>query len=351
NMADVGGSSIADAQENVKILDVEEESREPEAKKARIDTPSKELKYKLEERLNGILCCSVCLDLPKHSVYQCSNGHLMCAGCFAHLLADGRLKDETSTCPKCRCEISKNLCSRNLAVENAVSELPSDCQFCAVQLPRSAIEHHESQMCQERIVTCRFVRIGCQWKGPFHELQNHTDICTRPDSKGSEVMEALEFIDQKRSEESKLFDNIFNLLSYEKITFNDLQLRPYRTDDFITQLYYETSRFTAFNYQWVIKARVDGDKKDPVQTCSRSLSYQLVLKSKVNAPLSVHFVALKGPYGDMDVKPRICQFEFGGEKGMETEYHDLLLATPSDCNKVLAAKTMNMRLILFQIPK
>lgn len=55
-------------------------------------------------------------------------GHLMCAGCFTHLLADGRLRDQVATCPNCRVEISKNNASRNLAVEKAVSELPSECQ-------------------------------------------------------------------------------------------------------------------------------------------------------------------------------------------------------------------------------
>ena len=83
---------------------------------------------------------------------QCSNGHLMCVSCMAHLLADARLKDETATCPNCRCEISKALCIRNLAVEKAISEMPAECRFCATQLPRCSLEHHESQQCEERCV-------------------------------------------------------------------------------------------------------------------------------------------------------------------------------------------------------
>lgn len=81
---------------------------------------------------------------------QCQMGHLMCAACFTHLLADGRygndemnqngnfiictnyielrLRDQVATCPNCRVEISKSNSSRNLAVEKAVSELPSECQ-------------------------------------------------------------------------------------------------------------------------------------------------------------------------------------------------------------------------------
>lgn len=107
---------------------------------------------KLEERLYSVLCCTVCLDLPKASVYQCTNGHLMCAGCFIHLLADARLKEEQATCPNCRCEISKSLCCRNLAVEKAVSELPSECSYCLKQFPRSSLERHQTEECQDRFL-------------------------------------------------------------------------------------------------------------------------------------------------------------------------------------------------------
>lgn len=31
---------------------------------------------KLEHRLGGILCCAVCLDLPRSSIYQVSNGRV-----------------------------------------------------------------------------------------------------------------------------------------------------------------------------------------------------------------------------------------------------------------------------------
>lgn len=50
----------------------------------------------------------------------------------------------------CRCEISKNLCCRNLAVEKAVSELPTDCTFCLKQFPRSSLERHQKEECQDR---------------------------------------------------------------------------------------------------------------------------------------------------------------------------------------------------------
>jgi len=85
------------------------------SKKPRLESVERDDQdVKLEARLGGILCCAVCLDLPRCGVYQCSNGHLMCAGCFTHLLADARIRDETATCPNCRVEISRSLATRNL---------------------------------------------------------------------------------------------------------------------------------------------------------------------------------------------------------------------------------------------
>ena len=76
----------------------------------------------------------------------------MCASCLSHLLADARLKDESATCPNCRGEISKTLCTRNLAVEKAISELPSACHYCSQLYPRSLLDSHERNACVERYV-------------------------------------------------------------------------------------------------------------------------------------------------------------------------------------------------------
>lgn len=274
----------------------------------------------------------------------------MCAGCFTHLLADARLRDETATCPNCRTVISRELCSRNLAVEKAVCELPTECQFCASELPRAHIERHEADLCEERLTRCSYSRIGCQWRGPHHELEVHTAVCSHPLKTGGEVMDALELIDQQLHKEQMLYNTIFELLSFEKITFNDLQFKPYRTDEFIHKLYYETSRFTAFGSQWVVKARVNDNQRDPTQSCERTLSYHLVLKSKATSAMAIHFMILKGPFGDMKVNPRLYQHEFS-EAAMESPYQPLPLLDSAECNKLLAAKAFNFRLIMFHVTK
>lgn len=99
----------------------------------------------------------------------------MCAGCFTHVLADARLRDESPTCPSCRVSISKESCSRNLAVEKAVCELPGECRFCQRELPRSMLDKHMNEICDERIVSCVFANIGCPWNGPYHEASKNVN--------------------------------------------------------------------------------------------------------------------------------------------------------------------------------
>ncbi|XP_028155474.1 cysteine and histidine-rich protein 1 homolog [Diabrotica virgifera virgifera] len=325
----------------------QEEFLEPDIKKRKISSKlPDDKKYKLEERLGGILCCAVCLDLPRAAVYQCSNGHLMCAGCFTHVLADARLRDETATCPSCRVEISKTTATRNLAVENAVSELPAECQFCNKQFPRNSLVRHEESECEERISGCKYSRIGCPWRGPLHERSEHEKECVHPNRSGADVMEALKVLDQQMNEERVLYDSIFDLLGYEKITFNDVQLKPYRTDEFVHRLFYESSRFSAFNYQWVVKARINNNQKDPTQSSERDMSYQLILKSKSSKPISLSYIVLRGPVGDINVKARIHEFEFT-EQNNETPFVKLPLPDTPECNRLLAATTINFRLIMF----
>ncbi|XP_071784680.1 zinc finger TRAF-type-containing protein 1-B-like [Asterias amurensis] len=322
---------------------------EPPLKKSKIDV-AEEQGEDLEQRLNEILCCSVCLDLPVNLVYQCVNGHLMCAGCFTHVLADARLKDEQSTCPNCRCEIGKTLCSRNLAVEKTVSELPSLCEHCSCKLPRNVLEHHQRSDCPQRTVKCAYHSIGCLWQGAHCESSDHEKECEFPQKSGAEVLETVKELSQGFKEEIRGYLNIVNLLSFEKIAFTDLQLRPYRTDDFITKLYYETSRFTSLNQQWVLKARINDSERNPLHSTNRHLTYQMILKSRVNNPVTFHFMILSGPFTDIKVKPEVYRFEFSGDRS-ESPLQLMPLVNPADGNKLLAAKTINVRLIMFQVQK
>ncbi|XP_061720467.1 zinc finger TRAF-type-containing protein 1 homolog isoform X1 [Cydia pomonella] len=355
----------------------------------------KETSEKLEHRLGGILCCAVCLDLPPAAVYQCSNGHLMCAPCFTHLLADARLRDEAATCPNCRVEISKTSASRNLAVEKTVSELPSECKYCAQVFPRHSLQHHEEKICEDRqykfsqvvvgaprrswgglgrlaqglyalaaalrprgaasasappplpprrkrLTGCRYASIGCGWRGPAHEARAHEAACAHPGKSAAEVVDVLAERERAARDANAVYTQVLDLLSYEKITINDLQLKPYRTEEFVHKLYYETSRFNAFGHQWVVKAFVNRNQRDPTQSTQREITYQLILKSKTLSPLHVQWVGLRGPYGEAGVRARVQQHVFADD-GPEAPPQPLPLRDHADTNRLLANKAIHFR--------
>lgn len=66
------------------------------------------------------------------------------------------------------------------------------------------------------------------------------------------------------------------------------------------------------------------------------------MKSKPSSPMVVHFMVLRGPFGDTRVDPHICQFEFT-ENSTESPFFALPLPDSAECNKLLAARIIDFR--------
>lgn len=67
-MADTeAGSSTTDP---VETQEKPEGFSEPELKRRKLSNQQDKKPDKLELRLGGILCCAVCLDLPRAAIYQ-----------------------------------------------------------------------------------------------------------------------------------------------------------------------------------------------------------------------------------------------------------------------------------------
>ncbi|CAF1552737.1 unnamed protein product [Adineta ricciae] len=325
-------------------------THEPPRKKSKIPLPEKP--RLLEERIGSILSCCICLDLSTLAMFQCVNGHLMCASCFNHLLADCKLKDEQTTCPNCRCEISKSNCTRNLAVEKTISELPIECDYCHKIFLRSEIKLHQAENCSDRLTVCNYALLGCPWTGSFHNLSTHLAGCEYPSKTGLELICTIQAYKKACDEEKKCLETVVDLLSLNQIGVSDLILKPLRTDDFVAKLYFETSRFTALQYQWQLRARINDNNPHPHTTVTRSLSYQLVLKSKVSQTIDLKFFILKGPHGDpsnVSIQPIIHHFEFS-PNNTETEYLKLPISS-HECNRILSSSSISFRLLMVQLDK
>ncbi|CAF1279424.1 unnamed protein product [Rotaria magnacalcarata] len=326
------------------------DAEEPPAKKSKVSLNDKT--RLLEDRIGSILSCCICLDLSTLAMFQCINGHLMCVSCFNHLLADCKMKDEQTTCPNCRCEISKSNCTRNLAVEKTISELPIQCDYCSKIFIRSEIKIHQSQNCPERPTICDYSLLGCNWNGSYQNLPSHLLVCECPTKTGAQLINTIRAQKRTYDDEKKCLETVVDLLSLNQIGVSDLILKPLRTDDFAAKLYFETSRFTALQYQWQVRARINDNTPHPHTTVTRSLSYQLILKSKITQSIDLKFFILKGPHGDpstLQIQPIIYHFEFN-QNNTETEYLKLPISS-QECNRILSSSSISFRLLMVQLDK
>jgi hypothetical protein len=246
--------------------------------------------------------------------------------------------------PSCRAEISaKNAC-RNLAAEKAVSELPTQCDYCSLEIPRSQIAYHEKNLCEQRPSVCQYKVLGCKWEGLWHQVADHEFNCIHPQKTGYELKDAITDIASDTVQQVQNLKGLVGMLSNERIAWCDVQLCPNRTDDYIPKLYYETNKFSAFDQLWVLRAKIIGRESH----ANRGLSYQISLKGK--GVFEVKYFILKGPYGDAQITPEVQRFEFR-EDNKDSEYHTLLLEGDGECNRLLSARTINVRLMMFLIKK
>lgn len=65
-------------------------------------------------------------------------------------------------------------------------------------------------------------------------------------------------------------------------------MKPYRTDEYVHKLFYETSRFSAFNHQWVVKARINNSQRDPHTVNDRQITYQVGLICQFSLMIYLH---------------------------------------------------------------
>ena len=113
------------------------------------------LGFKSVTDIQRILECPICYKTPDcpDDVHFCSNGHLVCDGCYKNIL------DEK--CPVCR---SEDWNGQNLFVRQILSALPKLCPFpgCEIQLESKDMNKHKKN-CQYRLIDC-ISKWSCQIK-------------------------------------------------------------------------------------------------------------------------------------------------------------------------------------------
>lgn len=316
-----------------------------------LNIPTAESPKEILERISRHCSCTVCLDIPRVSLWQCKNGHLMCATCLSHLIADSRLKDEISSCPNCRCEISWDRCVRNLAAEKAVGELPTQCLYCLEYINRCDIENHERVLCPKRETFCQYSVYGCNWRGAVGDMDEHiANNCEYTNILSRDALPAVQRTIDQNNHASRIKDNILNLFSMDRIGYTDFNLRSYRTDDYVPRLFFESARAQNFNENWVVKLAIgslDQSPSNPTALLNRQMSFQLIMKSRPNQPKEIHFMVVRAPGSDFQLNHMTYMHRFTADN-LETPYFTLPLTSPAEVNRMIGSRNFYLRVYFFQ---
>ncbi|XP_023347929.1 E3 ubiquitin-protein ligase SIAH1B [Eurytemora carolleeae] len=121
----------------------------------------------LVEDLKKSLECPVCFNIPrKPPIFQCENGHLICAECKPRILS----------CPQCR----KPFRGRLLFAESLLDRVPVPCRYqtegCDLEVVCGYIEEHEAR-CHFGPTSCSYSEYGCTEVITRMELGKHQEIC------------------------------------------------------------------------------------------------------------------------------------------------------------------------------
>ena len=117
----------------------------------------------LQKQLN----CPVCYHTLTESVFQCTNGHLICNSCLDQI--------QNPVCPSCRCDLSEPIRCR--PIELMLQSVPLPCEYgCGFSGVESARTKHTKEDCPNCTVDCYWYDCSpsnCGWQGDMKELKQH----------------------------------------------------------------------------------------------------------------------------------------------------------------------------------
>lgn len=257
--------------------------------------------------------CIVCKTLPFTTLYQCQYEHILCAGCYQMRVLDKMLDTQLGTCPECSVRIYRHEPYRNQEGERQLAELQVACEDCGLNVQRCYLRDHCQTDCPLRLVTCKYRRIGCKWKGVLGvAVTEHEKNCQYQDKRGLQLLDELNQLQAARDAKQCLLGKIMKLLQLPHITVRLLQLLP-QVEGFPRNNFKICSIFEAFSQSWSIqlKWQTPDDVEQPAdqQNCNCSLLFQLCLESPdgCRGSLGLTYTLVSGTYSEVRFQPNLCE--------------------------------------------
>ncbi|XP_060646702.1 zinc finger TRAF-type-containing protein 1-like [Drosophila nasuta] len=256
--------------------------------------------------------CIVCNTVPFSKIYECNNGHLICAGCYQIRVLDKMLGSQMGTCSQCGVRIYRQRVNRNTDVEQQLAEAVVACEKCNMHLPRCQLRLHSLQDCCNRLTTCKYKRIGCKWKGKVGVLEEaHNENCEFRHKKAEELLKELRKMTEKRDKKTALRVNVMRFLQMPQITARMVHLIP--TDEtFLPNVFTTCQIIDAFNRRWSVefmwRTANLADEPNEEETDPCTLLFQLCLYNSgiERSPLGLSYTLLSSTYSDIRFQANLC---------------------------------------------
>lgn len=259
--------------------------------------------------------CIVCKILPFTALFQCQNGHQICAGCYHIRVLDKMLGEQLGTCPQCSVRIYRHEPYRNASGELALANALVTCELCQLPTQRDNLRHHKTLNCIMRLVVCKCRRLGCPWKGLYGtEHRLHERKCEFRTKKGFELIESLRKMQDERDAKRCLLGKVMKLLQLPLITVRLLQYLP-QFDGFPRNLWVTGNNFDAFGQSWSVRYQwqtpedetAGNEEELAVLPCSFLFHLRLESPDTCRSALGLTYTLVSSVYTEVQFQPNLCE--------------------------------------------
>ncbi|EDW77526.1 uncharacterized protein Dwil_GK24544 [Drosophila willistoni] len=259
-----------------------------------------------------LMRCVKCHTVPINELFQCQNGHLLCASCYQVQVLDKMLGPLLGTCPSCSVRIYRHLPNRNLIAQRALADVQTICKFCGGATKRTTIRQHLLKECPKSIVFCKYRRIGCQWNGIKSQMATHEAKCSFPHKTGAELREALLQRQASLDADREHYMRFSRFTQLANISVRLIQVLPC-TEGMVLDQSKAAACFQAYNVHWTMLLRIDTSGHNFDGLCS--VMFRLRLDSSVESTVVLSYAMLHGTYCEIRFLPNLCErFGFSNEK-------------------------------------
>ncbi|OAF65293.1 Cysteine and histidine-rich protein 1 [Intoshia linei] len=250
------------------------------------------VKHYLQEKVFDFFNCVVCLDLPIKTIFQCRNGHLMCMTCYNYLIRQSKLRNEPTRCPICRINITLENSTRNLVVQNILSELPSKCKYCFKIFSKNLIHSHMDNFCEKRLVNCPYRLLTCKWRGEYVFMEEHKINCEFPSKSAISLIEELEKDEKLNKKNENLYKDVMKIISSEIVNHYDLLFSSNYTEEYFPKLYYKSNTFKFLQEEWRVIVNVMDPRNYVKKVNNLYYKLELLSNNRLNDDLLIQYILL-----------------------------------------------------------